>query len=497
MSDASFGAHRRPRSHRLLFAGFLGLILWAPLPLGSNRPWAVAILEVWAYALALWWICGYAFGSQAVSPAFRRAWPAIALLMLWLFFVALQITPLPISWISSISPDAARMHALAHEDAGALLHATLSVDPDATYAFALQSVAYTCVFLLALLLVDDRARLRQLCAIVVVAGLIQALYGSLGMLSATEWDFFGEKRTADHATGTFVNRNHLAGYLEMVLAVGIGLLIADLGGGAAHTWRQRLRNIIQLLFSAKMRLRIYLAIMVVALVLTRSRMGNTAFFSSLIVAGVIALTVSRHATRSTVILLTSLIVIDLFIVGAWFGVEKVAQRLQETSLAAESRDEVDEYSLRLFKDYFWTGSGGGTYYAVFPRYRQADVEKAHSHTHNDYLEFACDTGVIGVSVLGFLVMFSVTAAVVAQYRRRDPLMRGMGFATVMGVTALLIHSTVDFNLQIPANAMMFTLLLALGWLALYLDSQPATSREKRRRGQTSVTPSHNTVAETG
>ena len=148
---------------------------------------------------------------------------------------------------------------------------------------------------------------------------------------------------------------------------------------------------------------------------------------------------------------------------------------------AESRDEVNEYGLNLVRDYFWTGSGGGSFYAVFPRYRQGDVEKFYNHAHNDYLQFAADTGAVGISILGLIVVLSLGAALVAQYRRRDPLMRGMGFATVMGVTALLIHSAVDFNLQIPANAMMFTLLLALGWLSLYLGAQPSAPRVRRKR----------------
>ena len=56
----------------------------------------------------------------------------------------------------------------------------------------------------------------------------------------------------------------------------------------------------------------------------------------------------------------------------------------------------------------------------------------------------------------------------------DPLMRGMAFACVMGVTAILIHSWVDFNLQIPANAVLFMVLLALGWISLYHDRHEGT-----------------------
>ena len=76
---------------------------------------------------------------------------------------------------------------------------------------------------------------------------------------------------------------------------------------------------------------------------------------------------------------------------------------------------------------------------------------------------------MGLGVLGLLVTLTLGVALMAQWKRRDPLMRGMSFACIMGVTAILIHSWVDFNLQIPANAVLFMVLLALGWISLYLD----------------------------
>ena len=69
--------------------------------------------------------------------------------------------------------------------------------------------------------------------------------------------------------------------------------------------------------------------------------------------------------------------------------------------------------------------------------------------------------------------WSLVVALRAQWIRRDPLMRGMSFACVMGVTSLLIHSWVDFNLQIPANAVYFMILLAFGWISLFLDRRTA------------------------
>jgi hypothetical protein len=72
----------------------------------------------------------------------------------------------------------------------------------------------------------------------------------------------------------------------------------------------------------------------------------------------------------------------------------------------------------------------------------------------------------------------LAAALQAQWQRRDPLMRGMSFACIMGVTSILIHSWVDFNLQIPANAALFMVLLALGWISLYLDRREGAPRTR-------------------
>jgi O-antigen ligase len=209
---------------------------------------------------------------------------------------------------------------------------------------------------------------------------------------------------------------------------------------------------------------------VIALTTTHSRMGNTAFFSALLIAGAIGIALSKHATRNTVFLLASLIAIDLFIVGSWFGVEKLAQRLEQTTVEdVREREEPAAHTLPLIKDYVVFGSGPGSFYVAFPRYRPATILNFFNHTHNDYAQFASESGLLGLLIIGSFVVLSLGAALVAQWKRRDPLMRGMSFACVMGVTSILIHSWVDFNLQIPANAVLFMVLLALGWISLFHD----------------------------
>lgn len=234
-----------------------------------------------------------------------------------------------------------------------------------------------------------------------------------------------------------------------------------------------MRHAIDWILSPKMVLRLALCILVIALTTTHSRMGNTAFFSSLLVAGAIGIALSRHATRNTVILLASLVAIDLFIVGSWFGVEKLAQRLEQTTAQdVEQREEPSAYTLPLIRDYAWFGSGPGSFHVAFPRYRPPSVLNFYDYTHNDYVQFASESGVLGFLLLGGFVALALSVALAAQWKRRDPLMRGMSFACIMGVTSILIHSWVDFNLQIPANATLFMVLLALGWISLHHDRHP-------------------------
>lgn len=451
---------------RWLFIAFLALFVWLPLPLGSNRPWAWSLMEVWVFALGAWWLLLYLSGKVSTTPAFLNAKPAFILLGLWLLLLLFQLTPIPEGLLTSISPKAVELHSLTHLQDSKKAVITATLDPFTTTDFLLKSLAYTIIFALALLLLRKTKRIKLIITVLVLSGVFQAVFGSLMILSGAEYGFLFEK--TDYrgvATGTFINRNHLAGYLEMCLAVGLGALIADSRDNTASNWRSHLRNLVQWLISPKMRLRIFLAIMVIGLVLTHSRMGNTAFFSSMLIsAGIWFLLARKRPKRSAFILLATILIIDIYIVGAWFGLDKVVERLERTSATSETRDDVVQQGLVYLTDFQLVGSGGGSFYSVFPSYRGESVRGYYKFAHNDYLQFAVETGAIGVFLLGLFTLFALWTALRAIYQRRNQVMRGLGFSSLMGVMAILIHSSVDFNLQIPANSALFMLLLAFAWI---------------------------------
>jgi O-antigen ligase len=454
---------RLPALDKFLFYAFIGLLAWLPLPLGSNRAWAWSIMEIWTSLVSLGWMVLYLLGRVQPTPAFRASWPVLTILGCIVLWVQLQATPLPASWLEALSPQAADIHA------GAFAGNTLSLERFASRVDRGLAFSYLQIFALTLLLVNTPTRVRVLVTAVVLGGVFQAIYGAFMTLSGADFEMvLPEAMNRDKATGTFMNHNHMAGYLEMCLALGIGLLVASLYGHRARDWREAAQRFLSTLLSEKARLRIYLTVMVIGLVLTRSRMGNSAFFISLTLASLFWVVACRQLSRGTVLLFASLLLVDIWIVGNFFGFDQVMERLAQTTLEAEQRDEVSIDSLAMIGDYPLVGTGAGSYYAVFPLYQRGEVAPYYEHAHNDYAEFATELGLPAVALLGLGVLLSLRAALKAQLRRRDPFMRGIGFGAGMGLVALLIHSAVDFNLQIPANAALFVVLMALGWISLFL-----------------------------
>lgn len=444
---------------RLLFGLFLAALFWAPLPFGSNRPWALALLFVVLAALLVVWLALLLFDGVSVSRRVwaRGLWP---LLLVWLIplWIFIQTLPMPGFVLGALSPRALQLHQIT----GWL---PISLDVAHTKLYLLNSLACCCGFTLVLVLVTGATRAKLVLWTLVLSGVFQAAYGSLMVLSGLELGFLVEKYTGlGSATGTFVNRNHLAGYLVMCLAAGIGLLMAEFSNTSAENFRQFLRQVLRTFLSRKIILRIMLALMVIALVLTHSRMGNVAFFVSLALAGLVAIIYGRKFSPRLILLLLSLFVVDMVIVGQWFGFAQVVERLEQTASDQQARLDVSVSSSSILADFPLTGSGGGSYYGVFSYYQDVATYRSYYHAHNDYLEIASNLG-IPVAAFGFggLLLLTLKRALQLQAGDHSRLQRGLGFTLVMALTWLLIHSTVDFNMHIPANSLTLTTLLALAF----------------------------------
>ncbi|NCP64772.1 MAG: O-antigen ligase family protein [Paraglaciecola sp.] len=441
----------------VLFYVFLALLVWLPIPLGSNRPWAWSLLEFITFVLLLGCIAVFRHRPYLGLTHFR------APLLCWLLFLLialLQITPLPSGVVNLISP---------HSVAASNLHITaftyLSVDVGQSQIALLKSAAYFSLFICSLLLIDTEQRIKQTLLVMVVSGTFQALYGVLEILSDTPYSLVFNLPVAESASGSFVYKNHFANYLMLCLSAGMGLIVSSLQANVSQSARAWSRTILTLLLGNKALIRISLAIMVIGLVMSHSRMGNTAFFAALTLIGCIALALDKRRSRALSWLVVSMLVIDLLIVSAWFGLDKVQQRLSETSLAHESRDEVLLDSLPMVLDFPVFGGGGGSYYGLFPSFKVSDTQAFYDHAHNDYLQFLIEYGALGFLPLAIFVCYCFYHALLSLKNRHHPTLKGTAFAACMACFGMLIHMSVDFPLQAPANAAYFVVFLALALIS--------------------------------
>nr|WP_315464262.1 O-antigen ligase family protein [uncultured Rhodoferax sp.] len=468
----------RPADQRV-FLGLQLLLLWAPLPLGSNRTWAMGLLLLGAVALALGavWAWRHAVpAAQARLAQFR--WP-LGLLGGLVLLTWLQVLPLPVGWLQVLSPHAA----LAWAGAASEGWGTLSLDPFQTRIMGSLALTYWLVFAVALLTVNTRERLQGLAQLLVWSAVAQVVLGAILFSLKADYRIFYSQVHHERMIGTYVYHNSLAGYLCMCLGVGIGLMLTRLGTETVRyrSWRARAVAAVRFMLGNKMHLRLMLIIVVIGLVLTRSRMGNSAFFAAMLVVGSLALLLARKtAPRTVVVLIASLILVDVLVVGTAVGLEKVVNRIQETELrvedggkaeSVEARTEAARASLPIVADYPLFGTGGGSYYNVFLNYRTPQYGYVYvDHTHNDFVEVATDYGLIGLGLMGALVALTLWTVLRVMAKRRNSTAWGMAFGVAMAVVGLLIHSTVDFNLQIPANALTMVVILAMGWAAHALPS---------------------------
>ena len=425
---------------RFIIFFILFLIFWAPIPLGSNRDWSAAFLIILISFAGLIWGVGLVFRSNPLkNESLRPALFMFGLLVFSQIWVAFQ-------WLFG-----------------------LSANPGATFKYLMLGASYALLFLMIVVVFNTRKRLNLLIITLIISGTFQAFWGASMVLSGIEWLFgIPKEHYLDKATGTYVNRNHLAGYLEMTITLSIGYMLAY-REGKDFTWR----GAFELLLSNKVLVRLAIIIMVIGLVMSQSRMGNTAFVVSLVLVGFLfILTFKKHRKRNLAILL-SFIVIDVLIISQYFGLERLKDRLVNTEVSISQnsgqlvfdindlRGMAFNSSIPLAQEKAFTGHGAGSFEVVFISHAGPDFGGYFKHAHNDYIQFWVEFGLIGSLPLLAFVSLSLYLAVRALREKHSYYRSGIGIGASMAILAILIHSFSDFNLQIPANAMTFIVVCAI------------------------------------
>jgi O-antigen ligase len=344
---------------------------------------------------------------------------------------------------------------------------TISIAPYQTLSQLLLLATYLTAFYLVLLVSQDRNAKKRLVYALVALGAFEAFYGFVQYLTGWQHIFaYVKKYYLEDATGTYINRNHFAGLLEIVLPFTVALVL-DLAGklqGAAQRSDAKARNLLSapelfpLIFLSFLALAIF-----TALILSRSRMGILSAIASLI--AILALAGSTLPSKR--IRITAAVLFFLGIAGivVWVGSDPVIGRFevlgQEYSQTGQNRIAIWRDTFKLIRQHPWLGTGLGTFSVAYTSVQTVFLNRLVDHAHCDYLEVVTELG-LPAGILVFGSFFWILAQAVRRYRKaKNRLAAAVCLGCIGSVTAILAHSFADFNLYIPANALVFTVTLAL------------------------------------
>ena len=457
------------------------VIAGAVLAFGGVQPLAYSLVEVSLFLALLLLLLKLTRGQDAQLQV--PLWP-----LLFAALVGVQVIPLPSNVVAKVSP--ARLLdpgvSLAHAAAG---WTTLSIYPHDTISELIKFLAYLSAFVLAAHLFDSATRKSLLVRALIYLGVFEAAYGTFQYLTGVQKIFTYTKRYyTEEGTGTYINHNHFAGLLELTLPFAAASVFYFF-----QLWSQSRQDAARRRVSAGagsmgVRCLFYLfllLIMVVGIVYSRSRGGILAATFSLVF---IALLGQIKTGRKVWMLGVFFFVMAVAGYGLWIGLGPVLGRFEAMREAnyfeIEGRVPVWRDALHLIRDYALTGTGLGTFRLSFRHYQTSMVNFYFDHTHNDYLEFASDTGLPGAALLFLPVLYLLVRMTVSFLSDQRRYRRAITLACIGSTVALLVHSVMDFNLQIPANALIFAVVLGIGYKAACLEPRA----EVGKPGASSVRP---------
>jgi O-antigen ligase len=243
--------------------------------------------------------------------------------------------------------------------------------------------------------------------------------------------------------GPFVNRDDFAGFVELILPLGLALLVFD-------GERQERRLLIGL----------FAVFPAAALLLSASRAGVVIFLFELLLLGVLT---DMHGRRSQRWLLAGVALVILAL-AAWLGVGYTVRRFTEgngTALSLLSRLEIGQDTWHVFLDHPLLGTGMGTFETAYRRYQTHYVGLIVNHAHDDYIELLSDGGLVGAGFgLAFLVIL-YRKGFRNLRRAQTSLTRSLYAGALVACSGLLVHELVDFNLQILSNGIIFIILASI------------------------------------
>ena len=375
----------------------------------------------------------------------------------------------------------------------ALFLALGTVAPAHTARSLLLLLTYAGAYVLVVNLIRTRRQLDRLVSTLLILGGILAFLGLLDYITREVWLLrWRDSVPTGRLSGTFVNPDHFAGWLTMLIFLGLGCLLARGRSGSGTT---RLLRVLRSREGRERAARHYLpfpalVVMALALVFTLSRGGVLSFLvTALLVLGLLR---ALGRIRRSLAVVGALLVATVGY-GAWIGLEPLVARVWHADYGVRWVQWLS--TLPMLRAFPLFGVGLGAYRDTYLRYQPpalAPGKVYYPYAHNDLLQLAVELGLIGAALILFMA-WRVGKDLVGAHllgrascpvgggegggaRRSDPFSVGLGVGAVGAVLALLVHSAYDFGARIPANGILGATCLGIATVAFHTRFQPSGDR---------------------
>jgi O-antigen ligase len=419
------------RLENAIFITLLLIVVFSATAHGIVEPWSLLVFEFLTLALTLMW-AAKAFVTQRLTLEIPQIiWP-----ITMLFVIGLVQS---ISWQDSLNR-----------------RQSLSFDVEATSRTTIMLGILIVLSLIAANTLTSPNLLLRFLKVMIGFGAALSVFGLFQHFSGSRQIYW--LRPAEAAPfGPFFNRNHFAGYLELILPLPLAFIATGYVRGEKLA-----------LYGAAA------VFMGTAIIFTLSRAGMISVFVELIFLAVIGYRRSRisnlaRGNRRTQMLKAAFISLALLasiLAGVlWFGVEPVINRIatgdpnnsdmRQSQSFYSNRGEIWNDSLSMIRDNFHLGVGLGAYPTAYPLYtKNPFTAGVIAEAHNDYLQIMTDAGLIGgfLAIWFLLILFR---AIARGLRNDNPSTAAIVIGGGAGAAGLLTHSIFDYNLHLPSHALLF------------------------------------------
>lgn len=434
------------RLDKIIYIGSISIIAFTALAHGAVEAWSVAIFELLIVLLLLLWTIKNLIEKHFELKVPLTVLPIMAFLLLGL--------------IQSIS---------LTNDSGQLI--SLSFDTQATQSTVKILFFLLVSHILAANIFKTQDRMQKLVIFLTIFGFVLAIFGLLQYFTWNGHLYWLRPAvvTTKGVIGPFVNHNHFAGYMELIVPFPIALIVT----GAVNRHRMLYG------FAA--------AMMAIALASSLSRGGIISLVGGLVFIIILGIDHNRRKFRAasessdftngfnwtTLINFGALgLILGAIILGTfWIGSSPIIDRLTKNNVVgtdekAESFDRsrgwIWKNSMTMFRMNSISGVGMGAFETAYPKYSSDNngLSQIVDRAHNDYLQVLTDTGLIGGGIVVWFIL-TVLFIVFRSLRSHDPFRGALAIGCGAAIFSMMIHSIFDFNLQIPSTSMLFLVLTAV------------------------------------